>query len=322
MDIPATNPPALQPAIEAARQVLQTEVGRVNMYVSVPAQSGSEATPLLLIHSVNAAASAAEVAPLFRHYSGARPVVAMELPGYGFSERGDRIYTPRLMTDAIHAVLAHMAQTLGPAPVDVLALSLSSEFAARAAVEAPERIARLALVSPTGLLGLRRRTGAPGSTRYKARVHAVLRWKPWSQALFDTLTRPSVIRYFLRRTWGSDTIDPHLWPYCVQSARQEGARFAPLCFLSMAMFSQDVHTVYDALTCPVWASLATRGDFTDYRGLALLQNAHRWKVHRVPGGALPYFEDMPGFAARLDGFWKTPLVPVRAALAGSALAAL
>jgi hypothetical protein len=68
--------------------------------------------------------------------------------------------------------------------------------------------------------------------------------------------------------------------------------------------------------------LATRGDFTDYRGLALLQNAHRWKVHRVPGGALPYFEDMPGFAARLDGFWKTPLVPVREALAGSALAGL
>ena len=309
MDDDTTNTPTLPAALDAARQVLETAVGRVHLYSAVPAPGGPQLSPLLLIHSVNAAASAAEVAPLFRYYSARRPVVALELPGFGFSERSDRLYTPRLMTDAIHAVLAHMAQTLGPVQVDVLAVSLSGEFAARAAVEAPGRIGRLALVSPTGLMGLRRRRSAPGSTAYKAGVHAFVSKPWWSQALFNALTRPAVVRYFLRRTWGSDTIDPHLWPYCVQSARQEGARFAPLCFLSMAMFSQDIHTVYDALACPVWASLATRGDFTDYRGLSLLQNAHRWKVHTVPGGALPYFEDMPGFAARLDAFWQIPLAP-------------
>ncbi len=294
----------LPPALSAPRRVIDTVAGRIHLYESTPHQPASGLPPLLLIHSVNAAASAAEVRPLFEHYRHERVVVAMELPGYGFSERGDRMYTPRLMTDAIHAVLDLLAREHGPMAVDVLALSLSSEFAARAAMEAPQRIAHLALVSPTGLSGLRPRRGPPGSSSYKPRVHAVLRWPGWSQGLFDALTRPAVIRYFLRKTWGSPHIDAQLWPYCVRTAREEGARFAPLCFLSMALFSQDIHTVYESLQCPVWISMATRGDFTNYRGLALLQTARAWQTHKVPGGALPYFEDLPDFVARLAPFWS------------------
>jgi hypothetical protein len=124
--------------------------------------------------------------------------------------------------------------------------------------------------------------------------------------LFELLTRPGVVRYFLRRTFGSETIDESLWHYCVVTARQPGARHAPLCFLSMAMFSTDIHTVYEALPCPVWVSMATRGDFTDYRGLVLLKTPRPWRAQRVPGGALPYFEDTPGFVARLASFWSGP----------------
>lgn len=294
---------ALSPCIDAARVELDTAAGRVSVYWSLPEKADVHLAPLLLIHSVNAAASAAEVAPLFRHYSAERIVLAMELPGFGFSERAEQLYTPRLMTDAIHAVLAAMAQRHGDVPVDVLAVSLSSEFAARAAMEAPHRIARLALVSPTGLSGRRVRKAPLGSTLYKAGVHAFLQRALWSQALFELLTRPGVVRYFLRRTFGSKAIDESLWHYCVVTARQPGARHAPLCFLSMAMFSTDIHTVYEALPCPVWVSMATRGDFTDYRGLALLKTRKRWQAALVPGGALPYFEDTPGFVARLAPFW-------------------
>ena len=301
--------PPLPPALQATQRVIDTGVGRINLYISTPQDPALGLPPLLLIHSINAAASAAEVRPLFEHYQRDRLVLAMDLPGYGFSERGERMYTPRLMTDAIHAVLYLLASEHGPVPIDVLALSLSSEFAARAATEAPQRIARLALVSPTGLSRLKRRRGPPGSNSYKPRLHAALLWPRWSQGLFDTLTRPAVIRYFLRRTWGSPHIDPQLWPYCVRTAREEGARFAPLCFLSMVLFSQDIHTVYEALQCPVWISMATRGDFTDYRGLALITTAGAWHTHKVPGGALPYFEDLPDFVARLTPFWLSASSP-------------
>ena len=61
----------------------------------------------------------------------------VDLPGYGFSERSDRSYTPRLMTDALHATVGQIRSRCGPMPVDALAVSLSGEYLARAAAEVP-----------------------------------------------------------------------------------------------------------------------------------------------------------------------------------------
>ena len=294
----------LPPALGGVHTILATPAGDISLYRAQPQGSASAGPVLLLIHSVNAAASAAEAAPLYAHYSQQRSVVAMELPGYGLSDRSDRPYTLRLMTDAVHAVVAHLRAAQGGAPVDVLAVSLACEFAARASVEAPASIARLALVSPTGFSGKLRHYGPLGSSRGVAWLHRTVSRPVWAQGLFDTLTRPGVVRYFLKRTWGAPQIDEALWRYCVQTARQSGARHAPLYFLAAHLFSADVNTVYEALACPVWMSMATRGDFTDYRGRDTVQGRPNWQIHRMEGGALPYFEDLPAFAGLLDPFWQ------------------
>lgn len=60
------------------------------------------------------------------------------------------------MTDeTLHAVVAQIQARCGPAAIDALALSLSSEFLARAAAEAPDSFRSIALVSPTGFSGHR-----------------------------------------------------------------------------------------------------------------------------------------------------------------------
>ena len=295
---------SLPPALGGVHTILATPAGDISLYRAQPPGVGSAGPVLLLIHSVNAAASAAEVAPLYAHYGQLRPVVAMELPGYGLSDRSDRPYTLRLMTDAVHAVVAHLRAAQDGAPVDVLAVSLACEFAARASVEAPGSIARLALVSPTGFSGKRRHYGQTGSSRGVAWLHRLVSRPLWAQGLFDALTRPGVVRYFLKRTQGTAQIDEALWRYCVQTARQRGARHAPLYFLAAHLFSADVNTVYEALACPVWMSMATRGDFTDYRGRDTVQGRPNWQIHRMEGGALPYFEDLPAFAGLLDPFWQ------------------
>jgi pimeloyl-ACP methyl ester carboxylesterase len=191
----------------------------------------------------------------------------------------------------------------------VLGLSLSCEFVARAAVQAPPRYRRLALVSPTGFAGRKRRYGPVGGSvgapwllrAFQGPGYA--QGRGWGRGLFRQLTRPGVVRYFLQRTWGRPQIDEALWRYCVATARQPGAEHAPLHFLGARLFSTDVNALYEALQHPVWASHGTRGDFTDYRGLDTLKWHANWRVTPFAGcGALMYFEQPAVFAAELDAF--------------------
>lgn len=262
--------------------------------------------PMLLVHSVNAACSAAEMRPLFDRYRATHTVFALDLPGFGFSERTDRDYSPRLMTDALHATAAEIRRRCGLAPITGVAASLGCEFLARAAVERPAQWDRLALVSPTGLDGHTSRRGPAGSTRRVPGLHALLSFPLWSAALFRLLTRPAVVRYFLQRTWGRRAIDEALWADEVHSARQPGARFAPFHFLSGGLFSGDIHRVYENVTQPVWMCHGARGDFTDYRSRSVVESRPNWQFDVFVTGALPYFEVPNDFCAEFDAFLRVP----------------
>lgn len=274
----------------------RVSLGGVSCYV---AGSGPA---LLLVHSVNAAASAAEMRPLFDQYRKTHTVFAPDLPGFGFSERTDRIYNPRLMTDAVHFVSEQIRMRCGKAPIAAVALSLGCEFLARAAVEQPAYWGRLAFVSPTGLDGNQPRRGPPGSTRATPWLHALLSARLWTQVLYRGLTKPAVIRYFLERSWGSKAIDETLWAYDVRSARQPGARFAPLHFLSGSLFSQDIHSIYESMSQPVWMSHGVRGDFKDFRARRLIDSRGNWQTTVFQTGALPYFEAPSEFFSAFDAF--------------------
>lgn len=261
-----------------------------------------EGAPLLLVHSVNAAASAAELRPAYEHYATRRTVFALDLPGFGLSERADRDYTPRLMTDALHEAAAQIRQRCGPGPLDAMALSLGCEFLARAACERPRNWGRLALVSPTGFRGAKPLRGAPGATRAIPGLHAVLSVPLWAPFLFDNLTRPKVVRYFLEKTWGGRQIDEQAWAYAVETARAPGARHAPLAFLSGGLFSADILDVYEKLRQPVWMCHGVRGDFTDYRAKKAVEKKPNWRFNVFQTGALPYFERPQEFFAVCDRF--------------------
>jgi len=292
----------LPAALSGERFEFASQAGRLSAYVA------GEGPPLLLIHSINAAASAAEMRPLHEHYRAAHTVFSVDLPGYGFSDRSDRDYTPRLMTDAVHAITDQICARCGPAPIDALAVSLSCEYLARAAAEAPNRYRSVALVSPTGFRGLRPWRGAPGSTRGQPWLYKSLcgPGASWGGAVFRALIKPSVIRYFLRRTWGSQDIDEALWAYDVLTTQATGAEHAPLHFLSANLFSADIHTVYERLEMPVWMSHGVRGDFTDYRGKVIVKNRPNWQFSVFPTGALPYFEVPEAFCNAYDQFLAIP----------------
>ncbi len=294
--------PGLPPALVGSLAYLPGDGPPIAYYADRPAGTLDGARPLLLIHSVNAAASAAEVRPLYEHYRSRRPVYAIDLPGYGLSDRSDRVYSLRLMTDAVHALTTEIADRHGATPIDAIAVSLASEFLARAASERPDAYRTVGLVSATGLNRDKPFDGPPGSTRGQAWLLSWLGRSRWSPALFRLLTRPGVIRFFLQKTWGSKEIDEALYEYDVLTTRVDGARRAPFYFLSAYLFAADITRVYEAVVPPVWLVHGTRGDFTDYRAAPRLATARGWTVDVMATGAMPYFEDLPGFVAAYERF--------------------
>lgn len=158
-------------------------------------------------------------------------------------------------------------------------------------------------MSPTGFAGARRFDGPAESTRGLPTLYRVLAANAWSGGLYGLLTRPSVIRYFLERTWGSKAIDEALFQYDVQTVKAPGAKHAPLHFLAANLFSADISTVYESLQQPVWVSHGARGDFVDYRGLSRVSDRPNWRITRYQTGALPYFEVPDVFQRDADAFF-------------------
>ena len=289
--------PALPPAVEAERIEIEAAAGRQSYYVA------GDGPPALLVHSVNAAASAYEVSPLFEHLSATRRVYAPDLPGFGFSDRSRRDYNVTLYTDAVIDLLNVIAADYGNEPVDALALSLSSEFVARAAVRHASRFRSIAFVTPTGFTAGSEKLRKPeGANREKRWLSGIVEFPLWRSALFNKLVSPRSIRYFLKRSFGSDDVDDGLVAYAEVTARQPGAEHAPFAFLSGRLFSTDIRDVYEALQMPVWLAHGTRGDFRDFRGATWTRERSNWQVDAFDAGAMPFFEQPGEFLSRLDRF--------------------
>lgn len=288
--------PPLPPAIEGESRTIRRRAGPLHLYVR------GEGEPLLLVHSINAAASAYEMRPLAHSIPGRR-IYAPDLPGFGRSDRSDRAYTIRLYADAILDVLDEIEAECGPAPVDAIALSLSCEFLARIAVEAPGRLRTLAFVTPTGFnRGSSSRRGKPGTSREIPGLHAVFHGPPWRRGLFKLLVSRPSIRFFLKKTFGSDRIDPGLLDYDHASAHQPGAEHAPYAFLSGRLFSADIRTLYEALAVPVCVFEAQKGDFKDFTEADWARARPNWEFHPFATGALVHFEELEAMVATYAAF--------------------
>ncbi len=273
--------------------------GRLNYYFDT--QAGGR--PLVLIHSVNAAASAYEMGPLFAKYRGQRAVYALDLPGYGFSERSERVYSPELFTQAVEDFL----ETQVKEPADVIALSLGAEFAARAALSSPHLFRSLTFISPTGLnrLGGRSKSVIGRMYGFGNLMHLLLTFPLWSRPIFDLIATHSSIEYFLGKSFVGP-IPPGFVAYDYASAHQPGAEHAPLYFLSGKLFTNHVRSVvYERLRTPTLA-IYDQDPYSNFSALPdlLLKNPAWQAVRLVPNLGLPHFERLADTVDVIDAFWR------------------
>ena len=287
--------------VSGQRHEIASSVGRLTYYAATP-ELDKNWPPLLLIHSINAAGSAYEIKPLFEHYRASRSVYALELPGFGHSERGKREYSVRMMTDAILIAVREIQNAHGRGPIDALAVSLSCEFLARAVTEMPLAFRSAALVSPTGFRSRDATTKWRNGTREIPWLHALFEFPLWSEGFFRLLTSRAGIRYFLRKTWGSPYIDEGLAAYDYLTTHQAGAQHAPYYFVSGYLFSEGIIRIYHSLTLPVWMAHGVRGDFVDYTNKTVVQDRANWTIEVFSTGAMPHFEAKTDFVKAYDAF--------------------
>jgi pimeloyl-ACP methyl ester carboxylesterase len=289
---------ALSPAVPADRKEFESKpAGKVSYYLDRTGRG----RPLVLLHSVNAAASAYEMRPLFLHYQGHRPVYALDLPGYGFSDRSNRAYSPQVFADVIREFLATQVKK----PADVVALSLSCEFAAIAAMAEPGLFHSLVFISPSGM-GRRGRTSNRPTSRGldSERLYGLLSAPFWGRPLYDLIvTRPS-IRYFLSRSFVG-LVPYDFIEYDLATSHQPGAEIVPLNFISGRLFTPDILTsCYERLEIPTCV-IYDRDFFVRFDWLqSLLEKNQNWRAVRItPSLGLPQFERLDQTVAALEEFF-------------------
>ncbi len=290
----------LPEALPGERKTFHSSVAKEISYYAHPGAGGR---PLVLIHSINAAASACEMRPLYDSFRGKRPIYALDLPGFGFSDREKRVYSPGLYT---HAILEFLSAVVGE-PADVVTLSLGCEFAAQAAFLQPGLFSSLVMISPSGFsLGKGERGSQQASRSGLGEIlHALFAFPLWARPLYDLIATQTSIEYFLQQSF-IGAVPPDLVEYAYATAHQPGAEHAPLFFISGRLFTPEIRkTVYEKLRVPVLI-LYDRDAFVRFDMLqtSLETNSYLHAVRVVPTLGLPHFEQTEKTVEVLEQFWE------------------
>jgi pimeloyl-ACP methyl ester carboxylesterase len=105
------------------------------------AEHGTGGDPLVLLHGGIHGGEMFD--PLVPALADGRRVVVVDLDGHGRSPLSDRPLRPQTLADDVAGLLRH----LGLAPADVLGYSLGGEVALRLAIQHPDAVRRLVVVS-------------------------------------------------------------------------------------------------------------------------------------------------------------------------------
>ncbi|MDF9745255.1 alpha/beta fold hydrolase [Natrinema salsiterrestre] len=211
---------------------------------------------MLLLHGIYTGASSHEFEPIVERLAEDYHVYAVDLPGFGRSERPPLVYSATLYAEFLRDFAADVTDE----PI-VLASSLTGAFAVDAADETA--FERLVLICPTG-----------ETTDERPWVRTLLRTPIVGTTLYNLLASKPSIRYFYDRDgyYDSDRIDPDEVAYAWDSAHQPGARYAPASFAAGSLNADfDLATELAALETPttlVWGRDAELVPLRDGRDLA------------------------------------------------------
>ena len=266
---------------------------------SIAYQMRGEGTPLVLVHGVGAGNSSYEWRHNFEALAEHFRVYALDLPGFGRSERADVNYTADLMVLALMDFLRDVVRERAL----VVASSLGAAFTVKLAATRPELIERLVLVCPTGLEHLKSRTPVLSQAAYGAFSLPAI-----GTLIYNGIVSCRYIESYMRENLYVDPtrVTPALIEHTYQSAHQPDAQYALRSFLS-GLLNCDLTEYWSRLsqqTLLAWGRHARQTPVED-AALFLKENPNvRLRVFEE-SALLPHDEEHADFNAAVIAFMKT-----------------
>jgi pimeloyl-ACP methyl ester carboxylesterase len=248
-----------------------------------------EGHPVVLVHGIHAAASSYEWRRNIDVLASRYRVYALDLPGFGHSDRPAMEYTG----DSYVSFLTEFIRDVPDGPVRIVASSLACAYAIHVAYRTPSRVDRLALVCP---VGIGRLDGPPSVGENVA--HTALRVPVVGEALFNALASEASIRYFLESQVFADPtrIDEDLVRQMYATSHRRGARYAPAAFIGGAL-NLDVTDPFARLPMSlllVWGERAKIVPVEDIAKFKGLNQAVRVAI-AADSGLMPHEEEAAWF---------------------------
>ncbi len=255
--------------------------------------------PLVLLHSINAVASAHEMRPLARAFlrDRDRPVYALEWLGFGHSDRPEIEYTPDVLEDQLEHWLERVIRPAGGA--DVIGFSLGATYAAEVARRRPDLVRSLVALEPAGLGDEPAEIGR-GWARLLFTLPGVQR------AFYERLTTPEALGKFARQHLFTPEfgVPDEYVNFAVETARVEGAAHPLDDFLSGRMAPDEALETFRRLRQPL---LVIHGNVQNrrmesYTRLPELEERPNVSVVSLPTGAMPQWEAAREVVQRIRDF--------------------
>ena len=275
------------PVIGGDQRYYAWRLGRVFYHVG----GAEDAPPMVLIHSLHAAASGYEWRYTFDFFveKGYR-VYVPDLLGFGLSDRPAMVYDDEVYIALIGDFLRDVVQ----APAVVMATSVSAAFAIASAARHPEWVAKLVLIVPVGVS--QRNSQVPGLT---STLNGIFSARVVGEALFNLLTMPGNIRNFLKQDGfhRADLITDEMIEHHYNLAHLPNAHYAPAAFIS-GLTNRDIGQEWASLKIPLLLVWGYHGKTTPpTKGTEFLKLNPRAATNGYDAKLLPQYECAESFNA-------------------------
>jgi pimeloyl-ACP methyl ester carboxylesterase len=273
--------------------------GAINYFVN----GKGNKTPLLLVHGLHLYAGLYDVLPVFEAFKNSRPVYAIDLPGFGGSEKTDRPYRPAMYQEAI---LDFIKNQIGQ-PCHVLTFGNGSAFASMAAVDEPDWIRSLLMINPRGFE--MPHTTTLKAQNYRERVRdlflSYLKVPLWSLPIYDFLASRAKIAAFYHKRF-SYSAPGDLIDLAYTASHQAGAHFAPIVLLSGKLNVSDLREkYYEKLKIPVFVLYDNEAGVSFDMLPQTVREKPNWEAFRSRNTkGMPHFERTGELFRQFDVFWN------------------